>query len=111
MAFIKGQAFSSDTEVRWEAVREAAQKFGIEVKDRLTGQLEGESSSPLLGYQVTQKLLGCGEPFTALFTFNDISAIGATAFARDGDDRRGNSPAPDYCARGDAASQGNYGRA
>jgi LacI family transcriptional regulator len=77
IAFIKGQAFSSDTEVRWEAVREAAKKIGIEVKEHLTGQLEGESSSPLLGYQVTQKLLACGEPFTALFTFNDISAIGA----------------------------------
>src|SRR5277367_2912270 len=77
IAFVKGQAFSSDTEVRWDAVREAAQKFGIEIKEQLTGQLEGESSSPLLGYQVTQKLIGSGEAFTALFTFNDISAIGA----------------------------------
>src|SRR5271167_4438073 len=77
IAFIKGQAFSSDTEVRWEAVRDAAKKIGIEIKEDLTGQLEGESSSPLLGYQVTQKLLACGEQFTALFTFNDISAIGA----------------------------------
>jgi DNA-binding LacI/PurR family transcriptional regulator len=77
IAFIKGQAFSSDTEVRWEAVCEAAKKLGLEIKERLTGQLEGESSSPLLGYQVTQELMGGGEPFTALFTFNDISAIGA----------------------------------
>jgi DNA-binding LacI/PurR family transcriptional regulator len=77
IAFIKGQAFSTDTEVRWEAVREAAGKLNIEVKEQLVGQLEGESSSPLLGYQVTQKLLASGEPFTALFTFNDISAIGA----------------------------------
>src|SRR5271163_3767336 len=37
IAFVKGQAFSSDTEVRWDAVREAAQKFGIEVKEQLTG--------------------------------------------------------------------------
>jgi len=77
MAFIKGQAFSSDTQVRWEAVRKAAETHGVEVKQKLTGQLEGESSSPELGYQVTQKLLESGEPFTALFTFNDISAIGA----------------------------------
>jgi DNA-binding LacI/PurR family transcriptional regulator len=83
IAFIKGQAFSSDTEVRWDAVREAAQKFGIEVKEQLTGQLEGESSSPLLGYQVTQKLLAGGEAFTALFTFNDISAIGAIQALRE----------------------------
>ena len=77
MAFIKGQAFSSDTEVRWEAVRKAAETHDVEVRQKLTGQLEGESSSPELGYQVTQKLLESGEPFTALFTFNDISAIGA----------------------------------
>jgi len=77
IAFIKGQAFSSDTEVRWEAVREAAKKFGVDVKEKLIGQLEGDSSSPLLGYQVTQKLLASGQLFSALFTFNDISAIGA----------------------------------
>ncbi len=83
VAFIKGQAFSSDTQVRWEAVCEAAKKFRIEVKERLTGQLEGESSSPLLGYQVAQKLLGSREPFTSLFTFNDISAIGAIQALRE----------------------------
>ncbi len=83
VAFIKGQAFSSDTAVRWDSVREAAQKFGVDVKEQLVGQLEGESSSPLLGYQVTQKLLAGGEMFTALFTFNDISAIGAIQALRE----------------------------
>src|SRR4029077_15027385 len=29
------------------------------------------------GYKVTQKLLASGEPFTALFAFNDICAMGA----------------------------------
>lgn len=83
VAFIKGQEFSSDTKVRWEAVSEAAKKFGVPVKANLTGQLEGDSSSPLLGYQVTQKLLAGGEPLTALFTFNDISAIGAIQALRE----------------------------
>ena len=77
MAFIKGQEFSSDTAVRWDSVRRAAEKLGVEIKDRLVVQLEGESSSPELGYQVSQKLLASREPFTALFAFNDISAIGA----------------------------------
>ena len=83
IAFIKGQEFSSDTEVRWEAVRGAAVEFGIEVKEWLTGQLEGDSSSPLLGYQVAQKLIASGEHFTALFTFNDIAAIGAIKALRE----------------------------
>src|SRR5467141_2865647 len=83
MAFIKGQEFSSDTAVRWDSVREAAAKLGIEIKDRLVVQLEGESSSPELGYLVTRKLLASREPFTALFAFNDISAIGAIQALRE----------------------------
>jgi LacI family transcriptional regulator len=83
MAFIKGQEFSSDTAVRWDSVCGAAAKLGIEIKDRLVVQLEGESSSPELGYLVTQKLLASGEPFTALFAFNDISAIGAIQALRE----------------------------
>jgi DNA-binding LacI/PurR family transcriptional regulator len=77
IALIKGQAFSSDTEIRWQAVCKAVTEMKLQVNDRLVGQLEGESSSPELGYQVTRKLIATGEPFTALFAFNDISAIGA----------------------------------
>ena len=83
IVFIKGQEFSSDTEVRWEAVREAARELDLEINERLVGQLEGESPSPELGYQVTKKILETGEPFTALFAFNDISAIGAIRALRE----------------------------
>lgn len=83
MAFIKGQEFSSDTAVRWDSVCRAAAELGIQIKNRLVAQLEGESSSPELGYLVTKKLLASGEPFTALFAFNDISAIGATQALRE----------------------------
>ena len=83
IAFIKGQEFSSDTEVRWEAVRGVAKNLSLEINERLVGQLEGESSSPELGYQVTRKLLAAGEAFTALFAFNDISAIGAIRALRE----------------------------
>ncbi len=83
IAFIKGQAFSSDTAIRWESVCTAAKAMGVTINDRLVGQLEGESSSPELGYQVTKRLLALGEAFTALFAFNDISAIGAIQALRE----------------------------
>jgi DNA-binding LacI/PurR family transcriptional regulator len=83
MAFIKGQEFSSDTAIRWESVCKAAEELDVPINDRLVGQLEGESSSPELGYQVTKKLLSSDEPFTALFAFNDISAIGAIQALRE----------------------------
>lgn len=84
IAFIKGQAFSSDTAIRWESVRNAAQTLGVAINEHLVGQLEGESSSPELGYLVAKKLLASGKPFTALFAFNDISAIGAIQAIREG---------------------------
>jgi LacI family transcriptional regulator, galactose operon repressor len=83
IAFIKGQDFSSDTKARWNAIQEAAGKLDLGVKTKLTGQLEGDSSSPALGYAVTRKLLATGERFTALFTFNDVSAIGAIRAIRE----------------------------
>jgi DNA-binding LacI/PurR family transcriptional regulator len=83
IAFIKGQAFSSDTEVRWEAVRRTAEALHLTVHSKLVGQLEGESSSPQLGYEVTRKFLASGNNFTALLAFNDISAIGAVHALRE----------------------------
>src|SRR5260370_15884218 len=88
MAFIKGQEFSSDTAVRWESVHAAAAELGIEIKDRLVGQLEGESSSPELGYLVTRKLLASGDRFTALFAFNDSSPIRPSHPFREPDPRQ-----------------------
>jgi DNA-binding LacI/PurR family transcriptional regulator len=83
IAIIKGQEFSSDTEIRWGAMRGAAKNAGVEINQRLVGQLEGESSSPELGYQVTRKLMKTGEAFTALIAFNDVSAIGAIRALRE----------------------------
>jgi len=83
IAFIKGQAFSSDTEVRWKSVRAAAQEIGLAVEDNLTVQLESESPTPQPGYDMTCKLLRTAPSFTALFAFNDISALGAIRALRE----------------------------
>lgn len=77
IAVIKGQAFSSDTNIRWQSIREAARALGIPIRAPLVAQLEGDSPSPEVGYVAARKLLDAGEPFTALFAFNDVSAIGA----------------------------------
>ena len=77
IAFIKGQDFSSDTNIRWETIMEAAQKRGIKTDSKLTAQLEGDLPSPEIGYVAAKKILSSNKPFTALFAFNDISAMGA----------------------------------
>ncbi len=77
LAFIQGQAFSSDTALRWQSFERQARCRGIAVDPRLVAQLEGDSSSPELGYAATCQLLSAGQPFTALVAFNDVSAIGA----------------------------------
>jgi LacI family transcriptional regulator len=77
IAFIKGQEFSSDTAARWKSINKAAARLGLEVSPRLTVQLEGDLTSPELGYRVTKRLLERKVRFTALFSFNDVSAIGA----------------------------------
>ena len=83
IAIIKGQAFSSDTDVRWNAIADAAARLGITIAPKLIVQLEGDSPSPQLGYKVTKKLVAAREPFTALFAFNDISAMGAIRALRE----------------------------
>ncbi|MBA3334525.1 MAG: LacI family DNA-binding transcriptional regulator [Acidobacteria bacterium] len=77
IAFIKGQDFSSDTQIRWETIVRAANKRGIKIESALTAQLEGDIPSPEIGYIAAQKILAAKKPFTALFAFNDVSAIGA----------------------------------
>ena len=83
IAMIKGQDFSSDTEIRWSALHSVAKQLGIAINERLTVQLDSDSPSPEVGYAVTRKILERNEPFTALFAFNDISAIGAIQALRE----------------------------
>lgn len=83
IAVIKGQEFSSDTELRWRSIRAAALKFGVPIQRKLVVQLHGDSPSPELGHRVTHELLARSEPFTAVFAFNDIAAFGAIRALRE----------------------------
>lgn len=77
IAFIRGQDFSSDTKVRWDSIRAVARRMDLCVTRALVAQLGGDSPSPETGYIAARQLLASGKPFTALFAFNDVSAIGA----------------------------------
>ncbi|QMV17403.1 substrate-binding domain-containing protein [Granulicella sp. 5B5] len=83
VAVIKGQQFSSDTEPRWQAIRHAAAKARITLDTKLVAQLEGDAPTSEPGYFAAQRLLAANTPFSALFTFNDVSAIGAIRALRE----------------------------
>lgn len=83
IAFMRGQAFSSDSEDRWKSFMAVSKELGLEVHPELVIQLELNLSSPELGYPVVQQLLSQKRPFTALVSFNDVAAIGAIRAFRD----------------------------
>jgi DNA-binding LacI/PurR family transcriptional regulator len=77
IAFLKGQKTSSDSVTRWNAISEVAKELGVTIRSELTMQIEGDLATPQLGYPCTRELLSRKHRFTALFAYNDISAIGA----------------------------------
>jgi DNA-binding LacI/PurR family transcriptional regulator len=77
IAFMKGSTASSDSDDRWDAISEVAAKLGICIQPELIVQLEGTDPTPNLGYPFAKQLLARKQPFTALFAYNDISAIGS----------------------------------
>lgn len=83
IAFIKGQPYSADSETRWKAIERAAASLGIAVYEELVIQLEIDTFSPYVGYPVVRRLLQKTRDFTALFAYNDLSAIGALRALRD----------------------------
>lgn len=83
IAFIKGQAFSSDTLLRWQAIELAARDLHLAIDARLVVQLQSPEPGPAPGQEVTRQLLQTGQPFTAIFAFNDVTAIGAISALRE----------------------------
>jgi LacI family transcriptional regulator len=77
IAFMKGSPLSSDSVDRWNAICEVAAELGICIRPELVVQLQGVDPTPNLGYPFAKQLLARNEHFTALFAYNDISAIGS----------------------------------
>jgi LacI family transcriptional regulator len=83
IAFMKGQRYSLDSETRWQSIAVIAQEIGIIVHPELCIFLEENVWSPALGYSPVRDLLSRTRDFTALFCFNDTSAIGAIRAIQD----------------------------
>jgi len=77
IAFMKGQPWSSDSEDRWKAVCTITRELGLEMDADLIVNLEVDDPSPQVGYPYAKKLLARKKPFTALFAYNDLAAIGS----------------------------------
>jgi LacI family transcriptional regulator len=77
IAILRGHPESADSRHRWNAVQVVAQEIGLELDPELVVQIDSTDSSPSVGYPYGRQLIEKKRPFTALFAYNDISAIGA----------------------------------
>lgn len=77
IAFMRGNPLSSDSKERWDGICQVAAQIGLKVDPDLIVQIDTNDPTPMLGYPFTKQLLARKKPFTALFAYNDISAIGA----------------------------------
>ncbi|HEY0306721.1 MAG TPA: LacI family DNA-binding transcriptional regulator [Acidobacteriaceae bacterium] len=82
IAIIKGHPWRLAAGERWQGIQECAKEFGIKLDVRLVQELHSgntprEASAPEEGYFCAAQLIKKKVPFTALITFNDVTAIGA----------------------------------
>ncbi|HTJ30588.1 MAG TPA: LacI family DNA-binding transcriptional regulator [Acidobacteriaceae bacterium] len=77
IAFLRGPKTSSDSASRWQAIRQACKLLEIPMHPHLTIEIEGDATTPQMGYPYAKALLARSKSFTALFAFNDLAALGA----------------------------------
>jgi DNA-binding LacI/PurR family transcriptional regulator len=92
IAFMRGPHAIPDSEFRWEAIQQVTQEMGIRLDSNLVITIDSDAWSmktgyhpmtPEIGYKPMQALLSKTHDFTAIFCFNDISAIGAIRALKD----------------------------
>jgi DNA-binding LacI/PurR family transcriptional regulator len=83
IALIEGQNESSDAQSRARAIRQEASSLGIDIPDVLVEKLR--DAEPLIepGYAATKRLLASGLTLSAIFAFNDYTAIGSIKSLRE----------------------------
>lgn len=81
VAFMKGPASSSDSEERWNSIAEIAERLEIRIRPELVLDLNNEEGTavrtPEHSYPFVEEFLRRNQRFTALFAYNDNSAIAA----------------------------------
>ncbi len=83
IAFMKGPSFTQDVMARWSGTLLAAQRLGLPVLPELCMNFEASEMAPDMGYPIVRDLLARTRDFTAIFCFNDTTAIGAIRAIRD----------------------------
>lgn len=91
IAFFRGLPDSTDSEDRWRSICQAAKDLGVNIRPELVMELSHEQTQGetrthrgyASGSNACHRLLETGEVFTALFAFNDVSAIGAMLTLRE----------------------------
>lgn len=92
IAFMRGPRAIPDSEFRWQGIENAARGLGIKVDPAMVVRIDAAAWSmktgqhpmaPEIGYKPMSALLEKTRDFTAVFCFNDISAIGAIRALKD----------------------------
>jgi len=92
IAFMRGPRAIPDSEYRWEAIQQVAREMGLKIDPAHIIRIDTEGWSmktgyhpmaPEIGYKPMKALLEKNRDFTAVFCFNDISAIGAIRALKD----------------------------
>ncbi len=78
-----GSEWSRDANDRYGAMMAAAKSLGLPVGPELTLDLETNQLTPEIPYRAVLEVLRRPRDFTAIFAFNDISAIGAVRAIED----------------------------
>jgi LacI family transcriptional regulator len=77
IAVFRGQKLSADSAARWDSIRSIAKQLGVPIDKKLVVELAGDHASPQPGYEGVQQLQARGAKYSAIFAYNDMSAIGA----------------------------------
>ena len=77
IAFIRGPKTLADTAPRWKGLCDFARQARLKIDPKLVVEIKGGNSTYPAGVQLTQELLSRGREFTALVTFDDLTAFAA----------------------------------